>query len=179
MYLKTLNEMQRTSAFFMLKPVNAIYGFIVTICAAIVIAVVWAVFAPMDDVVKASALLRPCQAVSSVRCVTSGELFVKNYINDDFVNEGDLLFALDISVYKTELDACSKELQKNEEETLINETLLSVMGTSVLPEHNINSDTYIKSAAYIIVTYYASGEKFSTSIEEEISDIIINENGED
>ncbi len=30
-----------------------------------------------------------------------------------------------------------------------------------------------------IVTYYASGEKFSTSIEEEISDIIINENGED
>ena len=88
MYLKTLNEMQRTSAFFMLKPVNAIYGFIVTICAAIVIAVVWAVFAPMDDVVKANALLRPCQAVSSVRCVTSGELFVKNYLNDDFVNEG-------------------------------------------------------------------------------------------
>lgn len=30
-----------------------------------------------------------------------------------------------------------------------------------------------------IVTYYASGEKFSTKIEEEISDIIINENGED
>lgn len=30
-----------------------------------------------------------------------------------------------------------------------------------------------------IVTYYASGEKFSTSIEEEISDIIINGNGED
>ena len=150
MYLKTFNEMKRTSAFFMLKPVNAIYGFIITVCAAIVIAVVWAVLAPMDDVVKASALLRPCQAVSSVRCVTSGELFVKNYINDDFVNEGDLLFALDISVYKTELEACTKELQKNEEESLINNTLLSVMGTSVLPDINVESDAYIKSAAYII-----------------------------
>ena len=34
-YLKTFEEMKRTSAFFMLKPVNAIYGFIVTICVSI------------------------------------------------------------------------------------------------------------------------------------------------
>ena len=149
MYLKTFDEMKKTSAFFMLKPVNAIYGFIVTVCATIVLAVVWAVLAPMDDVVKASVLLRPCQAVSSVRCVASGEFLIKNYLNDDFVNEGDLLFSLDTSVYKTELEACFKELQKNEEETLINKTLLSVIGTPDLPESIFASDVYIKAVAYI------------------------------
>lgn len=29
-----------------------------------------------------------------------------------------------------------------------------------------------------VVSYYAAGEKFSTKIEEEITDVIINENGE-
>lgn len=171
MYLKTFDEMKKTSAFFMLKPVNAIYAFIITVCVTIVMAVGWAVFAPMDDVVKAGVLLRPCQTVSSVRCVTSGELSIKNYLNDAFVNEGDLLFALDTSVYKTELEACSKELRKNEEETLINQTLLSVMETSVLPEHNINSDIYIKSAAYINEKkrYEALINDIATKIERESS----------
>ena len=64
MQLKTFEEMKKTSAFFMLKPVNAIYGFIITVCAVILAILIWAIFSPMDDVVKATVLLRPSQAVS-------------------------------------------------------------------------------------------------------------------
>ena len=54
MYLKTFDDMKKTSAFFMLKPVNAVYGFIVTVCLAIVAVIIWACLAPMDEVMNVS-----------------------------------------------------------------------------------------------------------------------------
>ena len=54
MQLKTFEDMKKTSAFFMLKPVNAIYGFIITVCVVIFAILIWAIFSPMDDVVKAT-----------------------------------------------------------------------------------------------------------------------------
>ena len=102
MYLKTFDDMQKTSVFFMLKPANAVYGFIVTVSISIAAILLWAVLAPMDDVVKATVLLRPSTAVSSVKCVTNGQIYSKYFQNDDEVSEGDLLFTLDTTVYKTD-----------------------------------------------------------------------------
>ena len=82
MYLKTFDEMKKTSTFFMLKPINAIYVFIILICFTILSVIIWSIFAPMDDVVKATVLLRPSQSISSVKCVASGQLMIKNYSND-------------------------------------------------------------------------------------------------
>ena len=58
MNLKSFEEMKKTSAFFMLKPANAIYGFIIAICISFFIILIWSIFAPMDDVVKVSVILR-------------------------------------------------------------------------------------------------------------------------
>ncbi len=149
MYLKTFEDMQHTSVFFMLKPVRAVYAFLLVVCGAMVMLLGWACFAPMDDVVKATAVLRPAEAVSSVRCVASGELWQKNYENDMKVKEGDLLFSLDTSVYTAELDAYRHELEKNEEETFINNILLNTMESGKLPMLAENSDAYIKSSVYI------------------------------
>ena len=79
--------MQKTSVFFMLKPTNAIYGFIVTICILIVAILLWSILAPMDDVVKGTVLLRPNEAVSSIKCVTNGELAEKYFENDKIVEK--------------------------------------------------------------------------------------------
>ena len=149
MYLKTIDEMKRTSTFFLLKPVNAIYVFIITLCMTMAVVLVWTIFAPMDDVVKATVLLRPSQAVSSVRCVTSGELFFMNYSNDDYVQKGELLFALDTTAYKKELDAYNRELEKNDEDSFINKTLLATMENSLLPNIEKDTDAFIKSAAFL------------------------------
>ncbi len=171
MYLKTLDEMKKTSVFFMLKPVKAIYGLIILLFMIIIVFVVWAIFAPLDDVVKAGVLLRPSQNVSSVRCVSSGELATKNYLNDDLVREGDLLFELDTTAYKAELEAYSKELQKNEEEICINSTLLFVIETSVLQDLDVASDAYIKAVAYVTEKkrYETSLADLKTKLEREIS----------
>lgn len=149
MYLKTFEDMQKTSVFFMLKPINAIYAFILTVCISIAAIILWAIFAPMDDVVKASVLLRPSSAISSVKCVTNGQILSKNFENDDCVKKGDLLFCLDTTVYETELEAYKKELLKNQNDYFINQTFLQAIESEKLPAINFNSDAYIKANSYI------------------------------
>ena len=150
MYLKTFDDMQKTSAFFMLKPVNAIYGFIVTVCVAIVAVIIWAVIAPMDDVVKASVFLRPSQAVSSIKCVTSGELAVKNFENDDIVQEGSLLFSLDTTALKTELESYRLAQKKNLDNLHVYKMLASTISSSKLEVEEVDTDAYLKSKSYLL-----------------------------
>lgn len=150
MYLKTFDEMKKTSVFFMLKPVNAIYGFIVTVCVAILAVIIWAVFAPMDDVVKGTVLLRPSQAVSSIKCVTSGELYSKNFENDDVVQAGDLLFSLDASALIRELESYKAAQKKNEEDTVIYTTLLQTIKSGRITGVEKGSDAFLKSNSYLL-----------------------------
>ena len=150
MYLKTFDDMKKTSAFFMLKPVNAVYGFIVTVCLAIAAVIVWASVAPMDDVVKASVLLRPSQAVSSIKCVTSGELAVKNFENDDIVQEGDLLFSLDTTALKTELESYRLAQKKNLDNLHVYKMLASTISSSKLEVEEEDTDAYLKSKSYLL-----------------------------
>ncbi len=150
MYLKTFDDMKKTSAFFMLKPVNAIYGFIVTVCLAIVAIIVWALVAPIDDVVKAPVLLRPSQAVSSIKCVTSGELKAKYYENDDIVNSGELLFSLDTSALQKEMDSYYVAKKRNEEDIKIYQTLLQTIETGEIRGVSLDSDAFLKSNSYLL-----------------------------
>lgn len=148
MHLKTFDDMQKTSVFFMLKPTNAIYGFIVTICILIVAILLWSILAPMDDVVKGTVLLRPNEAVSSIKCITNGELAEKYFENDKIVEKGDLLFSLDSTSYKSQLESYKKEQIKNQNDNLINEHLLETIETMIIPELPTTSDVYIKCSAY-------------------------------
>ena len=149
MYLKTFDEMKKTSVFFLLKPVNAIYGFLISVFISFAALFIWAIFSPMDDVVKGTVLLRPSEAVSSVKCVTSGQVFSKKFNNDDIVKEGDLLFTLDTSVYEKELETYRKELKKNEDDILINSLLLETMEKEIVPEEEEKKDLLVKSKVYI------------------------------
>lgn len=169
MYLRTFDNMKRTSAFFMLKPVNSIYGFIFFICFAIFAFVVWAIFAPMDDVVTSSILLRPSEPVSSVKCVTSGQLVVIEYENDQLVEKGDLLFSLDSSVYKTELEAYLKEKSKIQNDIYVNNVFLETIKTETLSETNIFSNAYVTASGYLteLNRYKAIIEDIRTKLERE------------
>lgn len=169
MYLKDFDDMRKTSVFFMLKPVNAIYVFIITACVSIAAILVWAIFAPMDDVVKAPVLLRPNTTISSIKCVTSGQIFLKNFINNDEVTEGDLLFTLDTTVYQTELESYQKELLKNLNDISINETFLETIENETLPQINKNSDAFVKASSYIteLYRYQTTISEINTKLERE------------
>ena len=150
MFLRSFEDLKKTSAFFMLKPVNAIYGFIVTVCLAIVVAIVWAVIAPMDEVVKASVLLRPSQAVSSVRCVTSGELATKNFNNDDIVIEGDLLFSLDTTALKMELESYRLAQDNNLKNLHIYNILVMTINNGKVEAEETDTDAFLKANSYLL-----------------------------
>ncbi len=159
MYLKNFDDIKKTSVFFILKPVNAIYGFIVTICISFAVIIIWSVFSPMDDVVKAEVLLRPSEVVSSVKCVTSGQLYLKNFLNNDIVQEGDLLFSLDITSQQSEREALKTILLQTEQEINSNKYLLQTIKTSNLPQIDKTSEEYINSN-----DYYLENQKYQKQI---------------
>jgi len=169
MHLKTFEDMQKTSVFFMLKPANAIYGFIITICISIIAILIWAIFAPMDDVIKGTVLLRPNDAVSSIKCVTSGELAEKYFENDEIVERGDLLFSLDTTSYISQLESYKKEQKKNKNDISSNNELLNTIETMKFPELPKTSDAFIKCSTYITeYQRYENGIKnFKTKLERE------------
>lgn len=149
MYLKTFEDMEKTSVFFMLKPANAIYGFIITICISIAALLIWAIFAPMDDVVKGTVVLRPDEAVSSIKCVTSGELSEKYFENDQTVKEGDLLFSMDTASYKSQKETYENEKIKNQNDIYINSRFLETMESQKMPDISKDTDAYVKCSAYL------------------------------
>ncbi len=172
MYLKTLDEMQKTSTFFILKPANVIYAFIITIFISIFTITIWAIFAPMDETVKADVLLRPNSTISSVKCVTSGQIFSKNFINDDFIKQGDFLFSLDTTIYQTELESYKKELTKNENDIVSNENLLQTienLENGIKQKIEKTSDVYVKANSYIteFYRYQAELDEVKTKLERE------------
>lgn len=149
MHLLDYKSFRKTTAFFMLQPCRAMYGFILTIfitCAAVFL---WAFFAPMDDMIKTSVVLRPEGAVSSVRCMSGGEVTEERYVNGQQVSEGDLLFTLDTSATEEELSAERMQLLKTSGDIQTAQTLLSVMKTGTFPDVPKQSDAYVRSAAYL------------------------------
>src|SRR5574344_452068 len=149
MYLKTFSDMKKTSVFFMLKPVSTIYFFIITILFMILTLFIWAIFAPMDEIEKASVIIRPNEVISSVKCVINGELIQKNYINNEIVKKGDLLLILDTTFYQKELEVNEKVLNKTNDDIYTNEELLRTIRTNKLVNYN-SSDTYMNCSSYLI-----------------------------
>jgi multidrug resistance efflux pump len=149
MHLTDYNTFKKTTAFFMLQPCRAMYGFILTMFVTCAALLVWASFAPMDDMVKVQAVLRPVEAVSSVRCVSGGEVTEKQYVNDGLVREGGLLFTLDTSSPEKELTAERAQLAKLRGDMQTAETLLETVRTETFPALPVQSDAYVRSAAYL------------------------------
>ncbi len=141
--------MQKSFIFFILKPSKAIFVFIIIVCISIATALAWSIFAPIDEVINSNVLLRPNTPISSVKCINSGQIYAKNYINGTEIKAGDLLFRLDTTVQESELEKYKKELIKNQQELYINEILLQTIETETLPYINTNSEAYIKSNSFI------------------------------
>ncbi len=127
MYLKTFDDMKKSSAFFMLKPAKAVYVFILTVCITIGIALLWAGLFPMDDVVKADVMLRTKESSSVIKSLTSGQVINKNYSNNDYVQEGQVLLRLDDLMLQKELKALISQKEQAYKELVKNKSRLSVI----------------------------------------------------
>jgi multidrug efflux pump subunit AcrA (membrane-fusion protein) len=72
-----MSEFHQGYRFFMLRPSHAVSLFIITVAGTVVASLIWAAIAQMDDVVKATALLRPLEATSIIKVLASGEVLKK------------------------------------------------------------------------------------------------------
>ena len=149
MYLKTFEDMQKSSVLFMLKPIKAVYYFITIIFVSLILFLIWSFFAPIDDSVKVTVLLRPATTISSVKCITSGQIYSKNFYNNEIVEENDLLFSLDTTSLLKQLETYQSELFKNKNDIEINEAFMETIESMQLPNNHKNSNVYLKCSSYL------------------------------
>ncbi|MDR3335513.1 MAG: HlyD family efflux transporter periplasmic adaptor subunit [Treponema sp.] len=143
-------EFHQGYQFFMLRPSRAVSSFIITLAGILSIAVIWALIAQMDDVVKATALLRPSAAISIIKALSGGEVLKKNYVHDGYVNEGDLLLQVDVSADTLELDNSKKLMVRVEDNILLYNTLLKTIRQGKNSAAVKNEEAYIHSEVYLI-----------------------------
>ena len=140
--------------FFMAMPSRGIRNFIFTAAAALIAAFVWANIAKMDDVVQAPALLRPAQTISVVRPLVGGQVQIKNYVQNGFVQKGDLLLRLDTSADALELRNSKDLAERINGDIMIHAALLDTMrlGRNAAPPEN--GEARIHSEQFILENRY-------------------------
>lgn len=148
MYVKEYSSFRNTLAFFMLSPCRALYAFLISLVVFIVLFVLLASFLPIDEVVCAKALLRPCGVVSSVKIFTSGKVESVNFIDGMTVEKGDTLFSLNVDSYKKELFSQKKEEEKLEKNLLSYEALYNTIITDKIDTENYSAEDLALSYSY-------------------------------
>ena len=108
--LEDLQLLPQTKDYFYAQPCPAVPAFVITVVLLIAGFFFWACLAQMDDVVKAQALLRPVESISSLRLLSSGRIAQKNYANNQLVVPGQVLLQLDISSQQAELNRTHAQL---------------------------------------------------------------------
>jgi adhesin transport system membrane fusion protein len=145
-----MSEFHQGYQFFMLRPSRAVKSFIFTLASIVSIAVIWALFAVMDDVVKANVLIRPAESISLVKAVSGGEVLQKNYTHGASVHEGQLLFQLDVSADILELDNSEKLMSRVNDSILLYNALLETIRSGINRANPENSEAFIRSESYLI-----------------------------
>jgi multidrug efflux pump subunit AcrA (membrane-fusion protein) len=145
-----MSEFHQGYQFFMLRPSRTVSSFILVLAGIVCAAVIWVLLAKMDDIVKATALIRPVAAISSVKILSGGEVLQKNYAHDSYVQEGDLLLQIDVSSDMLELDNSKKLMERVEDTILLYNTLQETIRLTQNNASAKNEEAHIRSEAYLI-----------------------------
>lgn len=144
--------------FFMLRPSRAGSIFVVVTACTVLAAIVWAFVAKMDDIVKATALLRPATTISQVVALSGGELIEKTYVNDGLVNEGKLLMSFDAAADLVELENSKNLMERVLGEINKNEILLKTIQKNINATSGNEGEAFTRSEAYLIEYRHLIGQ---------------------
>lgn len=148
MYVKDYHSFRKSLAFFMLSPCKAMYLFLFTMIMILFFGIIFSVFAPIDEVVNAKALLRPCGTISSVKVVSSGDIKSVNFFDGMEVQKGELLFELSTEVYEKERFSQIEEKQKQEKNLLAQNALYDVIATGKIDKNFYETDDLAAAYSY-------------------------------
>jgi multidrug resistance efflux pump len=158
MQFTDMSEFHQGYQFFMIRPSRAVNSFIITLAGILCIALIWASIAKMDDVVKATVLLRPSEVISNIKVPSGGEVLQKNYVHDGYVHEGELLLQLDVSADTLELANSKKLMERVDNDRAIYNTLLETIRLGRNSAALNNAEASIRSERYLIEYSRLSGQ---------------------
>jgi multidrug efflux pump subunit AcrA (membrane-fusion protein) len=158
MQFTDMTEFHLGYQFFMLRPSRAVSSFIITLACIIGIALIWASVTKMDDVVKATALLRPSEVISNIKVPSGGEVLQKNYVHDGYVHEGALLLQLDVSAETLELANSKNLMERVDNDRAVYNTLLETIRLGRNSAALNNAEASIRSERYLIEYSRLSGQ---------------------
>lgn len=142
-----LRLLPSTRDFFDNKVSRGVNVFIYSIIFIFVALIAWGFIGRMDDVVKATAVLRPIDNISELKSLSNGEIVEKNYVQNQSVHKGDLLLALDCSSEQIELINLDNSIERVDNELKNNNILLSyIIGNAI--EEPLSSEMVTKINYY-------------------------------
>ncbi len=133
-YSDTLLE--KTQEYFFKRKPSLQSKFVIIIASLIVVAFIWFVAAPFEEVIKTSGYIRPQSNISSVSNAITGKITKVDYSPGKEVKKGDLLLSIDPTQMLKEKETLNTELQEQEKQlralTYINESINA--GKNVIPD---------------------------------------------
>jgi len=136
--------------FFMNKPSNAGRNFIFMVAALLFAAFIWANIAKMDDIVRATAILRPAQTISTVRPLVGGQVQMIGYAHNEFVAKGDLLLLVDTTADVLELRNSIELAARIDNNIKVQTSLLETIRDGINAASSDNEEAHIHSESFII-----------------------------
>ncbi|OJF76804.1 MAG: hypothetical protein BKP49_04345 [Treponema sp. CETP13] len=147
-HYEDLKLLPKTRDFFDTQTSKAIPVFIIVLFAILAGFLIWASFAKMDDTIKANAILRPVDTISSLRSLVSGEIVEKYYTQNEQVKKGHLLLKIDNVSESINLENCKIQLKKIIEE-IEEENILIDSINSCQNKAEKNSNAWVKAETYL------------------------------
>lgn len=173
--IKDLSTYKYSVDFFEQKPSRSISVFILSILLLLILVFVWAIFFPLEDVIKAQAVIRPVKEVSTIKGLVSGLITKKSFHNGQNVKQGDLLFEYDCTNDKKEVIVLKNQIQKiSNELSEQNDLLLYIQNDSYQGKDNLPIDVFKSEKLNYLVKLKMLTEKLEN--EKSMPEFLLNQN---
>lgn len=144
-----LKDLKHGRDFFELKPSRGILYFTLIILIIFALSLGLASVLEIDEVVRANAILRPVGTISSLRCLSGGQISRKDYAHDMVVSKGDPLWETDVQSDRIDLENSTQLLAQLEQDEQDMTVLLEAVTADVNTAPLINSQAWIMCEAWI------------------------------
>jgi multidrug resistance efflux pump len=148
----SLQDFYHSQSFLSSRTSRAIPIFIIALVVILVIGLCWITFFEIDDYIKAKAFLRPVGTISLVRSLISGQVLLKNYVHNQIVIAGDLLWEIDVRSDDIELKNTHKYLQQIDQDMIENQILFETINNNRNMALNVQTDAWVRAQAYLSET---------------------------
>ncbi len=152
-----MEDMTDSREVYMSKPSPWITGFVYALIALIITAFIYACVGKIDIYSTAAGVIRPNDDVATISAMISGKIKEVYLYDGQYVNEGDVLFTIDVSENEMTLTELEERVSEYEYERKMLTEYLDAIGSGVNP-----FESSADSAEYI---YYVNFEDYILNVD--------------